>query len=142
MEVPSCVRNSPCRLCGHTATLNCSISELRNCEKVEVPSCVRYSPCCLCGHTATLNCSISELRNCEKVEVPSCVRNSPCCLGGHTATLNCSISELRNCEKVEVAVLSSPVPNWIDWIDDHLYSAILRSLEQTHCARIWFYMSD
>ena len=26
--------------------------------------------------------------------------------------------------------------------DDHLYSAILRSLEQTHCARLWFYMSD
>ena len=31
----------------------------------------------------------------------------------------------------------------LDWlIDDHLYSAILRSLEQTHCARLWFYMSD
>ena len=31
----------------------------------------------------------------------------------------------------------------IDWlIDDRLYSAILRSLEQTHCARMWFYMSD
>ena len=30
--------------------------------------------------------------------------------------------------------------NWL--IDDHLYSAILRSLEQTHCARLWFYMSD
>ena len=31
----------------------------------------------------------------------------------------------------------------IDWlIDDHLYSAILRSYEQTHCARLWFYMSD
>ena len=30
-----------------------------------------------------------------------------------------------------------------DWlIDDHLYSAILRSLEQTHCARLWFYVSD
>ena len=27
-------------------------------------------------------------------------------------------------------------------IDDRLRSAILRSLEQTHCARIWFYMSD
>ena len=26
--------------------------------------------------------------------------------------------------------------------DDHLYSAILRSLEQTHCARLWFYMSN
>ena len=26
--------------------------------------------------------------------------------------------------------------------DDHLYSAILRSLEQTHCVRMWFYMSD
>ena len=31
----------------------------------------------------------------------------------------------------------------IDWlIDDSLYSAILHSLEQTHCARLWFYMSD
>ena len=30
--------------------------------------------------------------------------------------------------------------NWL--IDDHLYSAILRSLEQTHCACMWFYMSD
>ena len=27
-------------------------------------------------------------------------------------------------------------------IDDHLFSAILRSLEQTHCARLWLYMSD
>ena len=27
-------------------------------------------------------------------------------------------------------------------IDDHLYSAILCSLEQTHCARLWFYMND
>ena len=27
-------------------------------------------------------------------------------------------------------------------IDDRLYSAILRSLEQTHCARLWCYMSD
>ena len=26
-------------------------------------------------------------------------------------------------------------------IDDRLYNAILRSLEQTHCARMWFYMS-
>ena len=35
----------------------------------------------------------------------------------------------------------------VDWKeelfdDDRLYSAILRSLEQTHCARMWFYMSD
>ena len=27
------------------------------------------------------------------------------------------------------------------FIDDRLYSAILRSLEQTHCARMWLYMS-
>ena len=27
-------------------------------------------------------------------------------------------------------------------IDDRLYSAIPRSLEQTHCARMWFNMSD
>ena len=30
----------------------------------------------------------------------------------------------------------------ITLIDVRLYSAILRSLEQTHCARMWFYMSD
>ena len=28
------------------------------------------------------------------------------------------------------------------FINDHLFSAILRSLEQTHCTRMWFYMSD
>ena len=28
------------------------------------------------------------------------------------------------------------------FFDDRLYSAILRSLEQTHCARMRFYMSD
>ena len=34
-------------------------------------------------------------------------------------------------------------PEVIDWlIDVRLYSAILRSLEQTHCARMLFYMSD
>ena len=30
----------------------------------------------------------------------------------------------------------------VSLIDDRLYSAILRSLEQNHCARMWFYMSD
>ena len=37
------------------------------------------------------------------------------------------------------------IPQWDKCsilIDDRLYSAILRSLEQTHCARLWFYMSD
>ena len=33
-------------------------------------------------------------------------------------------------------------PSCFGLIDVRLYSAILRSLEQTHCARIWFYMSD
>ena len=38
---------------------------------------------------------------------------------------------------------TSRVQWWICFlIDDRLYSAILRSLEQTHCARMWFYMSD
>ena len=32
--------------------------------------------------------------------------------------------------------------NGVSVSDDHLYSAILCSLEQTHCARLWFYMSD
>ena len=31
---------------------------------------------------------------------------------------------------------------YIFCIDDCLYRALLCSLEQTHCARMWFYMSD
>ena len=31
---------------------------------------------------------------------------------------------------------------WGGVIDDRLYSAILHSLEQTHCTRMWFCMSD
>ena len=39
---------------------------------------------------------------------------------------------------------SEGLMQWVfDWlIDDRLYSAILRSLEQTHCACMWFNMSD
>ena len=33
-------------------------------------------------------------------------------------------------------------PKQCTLIVDRLYSAILRSLEQTHCARMWLYMSD
>ena len=29
-----------------------------------------------------------------------------------------------------------------DLIDDRLYNAIFHSLEETHCAHTWFYMSD
>ena len=45
---------------------------------------------------------------------------------------------------VSRALHPSPLktPQCFSLIDDHLYSAILRSLEQTHCARMWFYMSD
>ena len=40
-------------------------------------------------------------------------------------------------------LVRSLLASGIDWlIDDHLYSTILHSLEQTHCARMWFYMSD
>ena len=39
----------------------------------------------------------------------------------------------RVCASVRVCVF---------WIDDRLYSATLRSLEQTHCARMWCYISD
>ena len=28
------------------------------------------------------------------------------------------------------------------WTDDRLYSTVLHSLEQNHCTRMWFYMSD
>ena len=46
---------------------------------------------------------------------------------------------LANCQTITLsmkAVLDRQM------IDDSLYSAILRSLEQTHCTRMWFYMSD
>ena len=36
MKVEVDVPNSPCGLCGHKATLNCSISQFRSCVKVEV----------------------------------------------------------------------------------------------------------
>ena len=42
---------------------------------------------------------------------------------------------------VSVSVDSSYVI-WYRLSDAHLYSAILRSLEQTHCSCMWFYMSD
>ena len=35
-----------------------------------------------------------------------------------------------------------PAPRSKILIDDRLYSAVLRSLEQTHCACMWFYMSN
>ena len=56
------VPNSPYRLCGRKATLNCSISELRSREKVEVDvlgSPVPNSPYGLCGRQATLNLYIA-----------------------------------------------------------------------------------
>ena len=45
----------------------------------------------------------------------------------------------------EILEVKSPSVSriFIDWlINDHLYSAILHSLEQTHSACMWFYMSD
>ena len=51
------VPNKPYGLCGRKATLNCSISELRSCVKVEVAvlgSRVPNSPYGLCGRKATL----------------------------------------------------------------------------------------
>ena len=66
------VLNSPYGLCGHKATLNCNMTELRSCVKVEVgrPGFpVLNSPYGLCGHKATLNCNMTELRSCVKVEV-------------------------------------------------------------------------
>ena len=54
----------------------------------------------------------------------------------HT-NIACSQRQMNTCHRKRL----------IDWwslilIDDHLYSDFLRSLEQTHCARLWFYMSD
>ena len=41
--------------------------------------------------------------------------------------------QTRFCELVHIKFIGT------DWlIDDHLYGAILRSFEQTHCARLWF----
>ena len=56
----------------------------------------------------------------------------------HTQTHTCSEC-LRWMFHISWAVCSER--GW-RLIDDRLYSAILRSLEQTHCARRWFYMSD
>ena len=38
--------------------------------------------------------------------------------------------------------LNGKMPSRSHGFDDHLYNAILRSLGQTHCAHLWFYMSD
>ena len=49
----------------------------------------------------------------------------------------------KTCESKHRTSTRHSVQTVFDWlIDDHLHSAILRSLEQTHCARLWFYMSD
>ena len=44
----------------------------------------------------------------------------------------------QSCRQLEL------IATWFfDWlIDDRLYSAILHSLQQTHCACMSFYMSD
>ena len=42
--------------------------------------------------------------------------------------------------KIAAQIITHSGYFWL--IDDRLYRAILRSLEQTHCARRWFYMSD
>ena len=67
--------------------------------------------------------------------------------------LNCcdGVDDSNVCSQSLWVVFAAALsPSWrfsslleIDWlIDDRLYSAILRSLEQTHSARMWFYMSD
>ena len=70
----------------------------------------------------------------------------------HIHAFMSSVHDCRSCVRLCMSFggvdfwswVSSAKSWWlIDWlIDDHLYSAILRSLEQTHCARLWFYMSD
>ena len=42
--------------------------------------------------------------------------------------------------KVEVDVLGSP--SLIIVVSGRFYIALFSALEQTHCARMWFYMSD
>ena len=53
---------------------------------------------------------------------------------------------LTMAKRYKIALIRIWVRNTLavfDWlIDDCLYSAILRFLEQTHCAHMWFYMSD
>ena len=44
-------------------------------------------------------------------------------------------------DKIQAHFSTLKQPKWC-LNDDRLYSVILRSLEQTHCARMWFYMSD
>ena len=60
-----------------------------------------------------------------------CVR--VCVFVSQCACAQVRVCGLRACVRSRVRVVL---------IDDRLYSAILRSLEQTPCARMWFYMSD
>ena len=88
-----------------------------------------------------------SLRSCVKVQVDVLgsrlnVPNSPYGLCGRKATLEHSVRTQKLCQS-RGGRPGLPVPNSPYWlIDVRLYSAILRSLEQTHCARMWFYMSD
>jgi len=69
-----------------------------------------------------------------------------------TVSTNHSLFEKKGAEAVSNRGPSAYQPNALPLgqtgslgcflIDDRLFSAILRSLEQTHCARMWFYMSD
>ena len=54
----------------------------------------------------------------------------------HNTTCSFSLSEYASHVMSSIQLKKTLI------IDVHLYSAILHSLEQTHCAHMWFYMSD
>ena len=92
---------------------------------------------------STSQCPLS----CESVRLKSQAQHwrrfeSPVCQRIFLPESTCSEGSLT--VSVQPPVCNRMHQYWlIDWlIDDHLYSAILRCLEQTHCARLWFYMSD
>ena len=63
-------------------------------------------------------------------------------LDSHTAPeLSAAKSDENITVEGERSIKETFSPTFL-FIDDRLYSAILRSLELTHCARMWFYMSD
>ena len=104
--------------------------------------------------TAMLTCLRLLVRHSAYVSVLLCVRHGIAVMSATVCpTLTATLARVRLsvCPTLTALLVCLRLYVWrniagmsmIDWlIADHLYSAILRSLEQTHCACLWFYMSD
>ena len=81
------------------------------------------------------------MRACERVygcaRAYVCVRVCVC-----VCVCVCVRACVRACVRVYVRACVRACMVCVVLNDDRLYSAILRSLEQTHCACMWFYISD